>query len=206
MVLLSARGYTVPQIAALHACGQDVVRLWLHRYEHADVAGRDDAPRSGRPPQDPLAGRILATQAGQSPECSGHVQSCWTVALLAAFLATRFGLVLARDSVRRYLRRLGWHWARPRLAPAQERRPAPLALERRAALVAAHAAAARGRAHLVYVDKSDLHLLPVVHAIWMVDDNYKAGTEGAPPGLGHVRLPPQTYNETGRPYCQALRR
>ena len=101
MVLLSARGYTVPQIAAIHDCGPDVVRLWLHRYEQAGVAGLDEAPRSGRPPTDPLAGRIIDTQAGQSPQCSGHVQSCWTVALLTALLAARFGLVRARDRVRR---------------------------------------------------------------------------------------------------------
>ena len=33
MVLLSDRGHSVPQIAAIHGCGQDVVRTWLHRYE-----------------------------------------------------------------------------------------------------------------------------------------------------------------------------
>src|SRR5947209_4442687 len=52
MVLLSARGYGVPRIAAIHACGQDIVRLWLHHYEHQGVAGLDDAPRGGRPPAD----------------------------------------------------------------------------------------------------------------------------------------------------------
>ncbi len=32
MVLLAGRGYSVPRIAEVHDCGQDVVRLWLHRY------------------------------------------------------------------------------------------------------------------------------------------------------------------------------
>ena len=31
MVLLCDRGFTVPQIAAIHACGQEVVRIWVHR-------------------------------------------------------------------------------------------------------------------------------------------------------------------------------
>jgi hypothetical protein len=31
MVLLSDRGFTVPQMALIHACGQDLVRTWLHR-------------------------------------------------------------------------------------------------------------------------------------------------------------------------------
>src|SRR5690349_14482914 len=124
MVLLSDRGFTVPQIAAIPACGQDVVPTWLHRYEQQGVAGLEDAPRSGRPPKDPLAGPIVDAQASQSPPCSGHVQTCWSVALLAAFLSHRFRLVLSCPSVRRYLHRMGWRWARPRLAPAHKPDPA----------------------------------------------------------------------------------
>src|SRR5579872_4179102 len=62
MVLLCGRGYRVPQIAEIHDCGEEVVRLWLHRYELGGVAGLEDAPRSGRPPKDPLAAPIIATQ------------------------------------------------------------------------------------------------------------------------------------------------
>src|SRR5229473_5905012 len=116
MVLLSGRGYSVPQIAEIHACGHDVVRTWLHRYEREGVAGLEDEPKSGRPPQDPLARHIVDAQAGQSPECSGHVQTCWTVALLTVFLAVRFRLTLSCSSVRRYLKLMEWRWARPRLA------------------------------------------------------------------------------------------
>jgi transposase len=178
MVLLSARGYRVPQIAAIHHCGPEVVRLWLHRYAQAGVAGLDDAPRSGRPPKDGLAGQIIDTQASQSPECSGHVQSCWTVALLTAYLTSRFQLVLARHSVRRYLHRMGGRWARPRLAPAQQRRPDPLATERRAALAAARAAAAHGEAHLVYVDERELHLLPLIRAMGLKGRRVRVPTPG----------------------------
>src|SRR5207244_12742681 len=76
LVLLSDRGYTVPQIATIHACGQDVVRTWLHRYKEKGVAGLQDEARSGRPPKDPLARQIVDMQASQSPPCSGHVQTC----------------------------------------------------------------------------------------------------------------------------------
>jgi hypothetical protein len=61
MVLLSDRGFTVPQIAAIHACGEDVVRTWLHRYEQQGVAGLEDEPRSGRPLKHPLEGWIVDT-------------------------------------------------------------------------------------------------------------------------------------------------
>ena len=118
MALLSARGHSVPAIAAIHRCGCDVVRTWLHRYTAPGVAGLADRPRCGRPVQDALARHIVAAQASQPPRCAGLVQSCWTVALLAAFLAARFSLVLSPATVRRHLKAMGWRWRRPRLAPA----------------------------------------------------------------------------------------
>jgi len=176
MVLLAARGYHVPQIAEVHDCGQDVVRLWLHRYKEEGVRGLEDTSRPGRPQTHPLAGHIVDTQANQSPECSGHVRSCWTVGLLAAFLATRFRLRLSPSSIRRYLRAMGWRWARPRLAPA--RKVDPAAAEKEAALAVARAAAAQGRAHLLYFDECDLHLLPVIRAMWMTGPRVRVPTPG----------------------------
>jgi transposase len=118
MVLLSARGYTVEQIAEIFGVGEDVVRKWLHRYERRGPLGLDDRPRPGRPPKERLARHLVDAQASNPPCNNGLVQGCWTVGLLAAFLATRFRLVLSPASVRRYLHQAGWRWARPRLAPA----------------------------------------------------------------------------------------
>jgi hypothetical protein len=49
MVLLSHRGFSVPQIAAIQECGEDVVRTWLHRYQSKGVAGLEDEPRELSP-------------------------------------------------------------------------------------------------------------------------------------------------------------
>lgn len=176
MVLLSDRGYAVPQIATIHACGCDVVRTWLHRYAQQGVAGLEDQARSGRPPTDRQAGPIVDAQASQSPRCSGHVQACWSVALLATFLARRFRLVLSRSSVRRYLHRMGWRWARPCLAPA--RKLDPQAAVKGAALAQAAQVAAQGLAHLLYLDESELHLLPLVRAMWMKGRRVRIPTPG----------------------------
>jgi transposase len=180
MVLLSGRGFPVPQIALIHDCGQDVVRIWLHRYEREGVAGLEDEPKSGRPPKDPLARHIVDAQASQSPECSGHVQSCWTVALLAVFLAARFRLALSGSSVRRHLKGMGWRWARPRLAPASvlRRKRDPATERKREAIAAALAQVARGAAHLLYCDECDLHLLPVVRKMWMKGPRVRIPTPG----------------------------
>jgi transposase len=176
MVLLSDRGFTVPQIAAIHACGEDVVRTWLHRYEQHGVDGLEDEPRSGRPAKDPLAGSIVDAQASQSPPCSGHVQTCWSVALLTAFLARRFRLVLSCASVRRLLHQMGWRWARPRLAPA--RKPDLEAQAKRTALAQATEQARHGLAHLLYLDESDLHLLPLIRSMWMKGPRRRIPTPG----------------------------
>jgi transposase len=176
MVLLSDRGYSAPQIAAIQDCGTDVVRTWLHRSTENGVAGLEDDSRSGRPPQDRLAREIVDTQASQSPPCSGHVQTCWTVATLTVFLATRFRLVLSRASVRRHLKAKGWRWARPRLAPA--RKQDLQAAAKQAALDAALRRVAQGMGHLLYLDECDLHLLPVLRAMWMKGPRVRVPTPG----------------------------
>ena len=176
MVLLSGRGYSVSEIAKVHDCGLDVVRTWLHRYEEQGVEGLEDEPRSGRPPKDPLAGDIIDTQARQSPRNSGHVQGCWTVALLTAFLATRFGLVLSCASVRRYLHLQNWRWRRPRLDTA--RKHDPEAVSKLSALEHAKELASKGLAHLLFFDECDLHLMPVIRSMWMKGERVRVPTPG----------------------------
>jgi transposase len=176
MVLLSGRGCPVPQIALIHDCGEDVVRTWLHRYQRLGVAGLYDLPKSGRPPTDRLAGLIIDAQASQSPRCSGHPHACWSVGRLARFLAWRFHLHLSEARVRGYLHQLGWRWARPRLAPARAHDPE--AATKLAGIQTAKEAVARGLGHLLYVDETDLHLLPVVRAMWMKGPRVRVPTPG----------------------------
>ena len=180
MVLLSDRSFSVPQIAAIHDCGEDVVRTWLHRYQEQGVAGLDDEPRSGGPPNDPMARHVVDAQVSQSPECSGHVQSCWTVCLLTTFLASRFRLVLSPTTVRRLLHEMGWRWARPRLAPASilRRKQDPEGPVKLAAIERAKTLAGRELIHLLFCDECDLHLLPVLRAMWMKGDRVRVPTPG----------------------------
>ena len=180
MVLLSDRGQRVPAIATVHGCGHDVVRTWLHRYQAQGVAGLQDLPRRGRSPHERLASHSVDAQASQSPRCAGLVQTCWTVALLAAFLAARFGLALSASSVRRQLKATGWRWRRPRLAPASalphKRDPATAA--KHAARHAALCAARRGACRLLFLDECDLHLLPTLRACWQQGPRLRVPTPG----------------------------
>src|SRR5258708_4682192 len=90
LVLLAGRGYAVPQIAAIPAGGTAVVRTWLHRYAQQGVAGLEDHPRRGRPPQDALAGPLGGAPARPSPPRPGHVPAGWGGALLRALPAAPF--------------------------------------------------------------------------------------------------------------------
>ena len=179
MVLLSARGYTVPQIAQIFEVGEDTVRTWLHRYQERGADGLEDAPRPGRPPRDRLARHIVDAQASNPPCHSGLVQGFWTAALLSAFLAARFGLSLSVSSVRRYLHRADWRWARPRLAPAThapagQRKDDPA----KATKLALIARALGSAATVLYLDECDLQLLPVIRSRWMKGPRLRVPTPG----------------------------
>jgi hypothetical protein len=74
------------------------------------------------------------------------------------------------------LHQTGWRWARPRLAPA--RKPDPAAETKLAALAAAQRGAAQGWGHLLSLDESDLHLLPLIRAMWMKGPRTRVPTPG----------------------------
>jgi transposase len=184
MVLLSARGYSVQQIAEIFAVGEDVVRTWLRRYAQGGPVGLDDRPRPGRPPRERLARQIVDTQAATPPRNHGLVQACWTVGLPAAFLRARFGLALSPSSVRRHLKASGWRWARPRLAPAAHAPAGQRRADPAAALKLGLIERALGTAATVlYLDECELQLLPVVRACWMKGPRRRV----PPPGQNRKR-------------------
>jgi transposase len=51
IILLSAQGYGVPEIARLTFFDADSILFWLDRYEAEGLAGLEDRPKSGRPPK-----------------------------------------------------------------------------------------------------------------------------------------------------------
>lgn len=49
MILFSAEGYSVAEIARLTFFEEDSVLYWFDRYEAAGLTGLEDRPHSGRP-------------------------------------------------------------------------------------------------------------------------------------------------------------
>jgi transposase len=67
LVLLSAAGRPVPELARLFGLTGPSVRRWLHRFNAAGPAGLYDAPRPGRPRTRPPPDRAAVASAGQTP-------------------------------------------------------------------------------------------------------------------------------------------
>src|SRR5690242_5298656 len=103
-VLLSAQGYSPPEIGRLMGYDAARVRYWLKAYQRGGLAALADAPRSGRPRSAVHLDDVVETQIGQPPPVYGYLQSLWTVALLVGHLA-QFGLHVSAATVRRVLQR-----------------------------------------------------------------------------------------------------
>lgn len=163
MVLLSDRRYTVLQIAAIFECSEATVRAWIARFEAEGVAGLRDRPRAGRPrPPAAAAREAIRQQIERPPAAAGYSFGFWTVVTLCGHLAQHLSLRLSRATVRRVLLALGYRWRRPQHALPED--PQAAATMRTLALRLLRAPAA---AVILCGDECDLHLLPVLRAMWM---------------------------------------
>jgi transposase len=163
MALLSSRGYSSAQIAAIFECDEATVRHWLQRYQAEKESGLQDRPRSGRPRKaGPAAQQLIRQTLEQAPAEAGHPAGYWTTRTLAAHLSQATGVRLRAATVRRALHARAYRWRRPRLTLPVD--PAAAAIMWRLTDRIIHAPA---QAAIVCLDECDVHLLPVLRAMWM---------------------------------------
>src|SRR5687768_14078989 len=103
IVLLAAEGVPGKRIAALVGCAEPTVVTWRGRYAEHGLAGLDDLPRPGKPPQLPeaLRDRVLELTLTQPPTQYGATH--WSSRLLAAAL-TAEGTPISHATIARI-----WH-------------------------------------------------------------------------------------------------
>lgn len=163
MVLLSARGYSVPSIAGVFECSAATVRQWLARFESEGVAGLRDRPRSGRPRKADAAARAtMRREIERSPEEAGYPTGAWTVPTLRQLLAEQHGVAVSPATIRRVLVAEGYRWRRPRHCLPRD----PDAARKMWALYERVVGAPAGAA-ILCADECDVHSLPVLRAMWM---------------------------------------
>lgn len=177
MVLLSAQGRTVPEIARIFAVEYKTVRKWLRRFDTEGPAGLYDEPRSGRPRKltDGVRSKLVE-MVQQDPEQSGYCATFWTVAMLVLALTDQLRVRLSVSSIRAALHRAKLAWGRPRLAMPAKTDPQKAAKQW---AVAQAVIDAGPDAAVLYADESRIQLLPLLRSMWhWVGEQIRVPTPG----------------------------
>ena len=108
---LASQGHFVPAIAAQLQIGQDVVRLWLKRFNAEGLAGLEDRPCAGRPATYTAeqVGEVIAT-ALTHPHELGQPFGAWTFARLARYLNEERGIGIQHSRIHEILHAEGLRW------------------------------------------------------------------------------------------------
>ena len=164
LVLLSAQGRSVPELAHLFEMHSKTVRFWLRRFDAHGPAGLYDEPRSGRPPKLSESVREqLVELIQQDPAHAGYLATLWTVAMLVLALIDRLGLQLSASTVRQALHQAGLAWGRPRLSMPLKTDPHKAAKQW---AIAQAVIDAGPDSTVLYADESRIQLLPLIRAMW----------------------------------------
>jgi transposase len=178
-VLLSARGYDVVKIASILEYDEATIRRWIERYEAEGLEGLQDRPRSGRPRSAGVAAQDSVRRAMETgPEACGHPGvALWTVVLLQTHLLIGLGRRLSHSSVRRLVHAMGYVWRRPRHVL-----PKDPETDSKMRHICSTLLAAPANAVVLCLDECDIHLMPVLRAMWM-----RRGQQADVPTPGHNR-------------------
>lgn len=156
-ILLSARGYSVDQIADIYEVDRDTVSIWLDRWKDQGTDGLDDQGGRGRKPilnekEQQQAIKIVE----EDPRSAGRS---------LAKIEQKTGKKISRDTLKRLLKKGGKTWKRIRQGLRGKRdeadfRAVQVELER------FRAQAATGEIDLYYFDAAGFTLDPNVPYAW----------------------------------------
>lgn len=156
-LLLSARRYSIDQLADIFAVDRETVRAWLARWEESGTDGLDDESKSGRPPT------LTKEEEKEAVEIVQQEPRSLKQQLLV--ITEKFGKKLGLETLRNLCRRHGLSWRRIRRSLRKLRdeaafRQAEKELE---GLKAAHRA---GLCDLYYFDEAGFMRVPAVGYAW----------------------------------------
>lgn len=156
-ILLSARGYSVDQIADIYEVDRDTVSIWLDQWEDQGGGGLHDQAGRGRPP---ILNEKEQKKAIQIVE--KDPRSCKRSLLK---IEAQTGKTISADTLKRLLKKAGKKWKRLRRSTRRKRDEA----EFRAAqqdLAEFRAAAQAGDLDVYYFDGAGFSLDPCVPYAW----------------------------------------
>lgn len=137
-VHLSAQHMKVHEIADIVDRSRLTVTRWLHEFDARGLPALWPGKSTGRPPKaDEEFKAALATAVEQNPRDLGYAFTRWSVDLLTDHLYRETHVDVSTSTVYHTLRRLGYHYGRPKLDLKHRQDPNEVARakrQRRAAL------------------------------------------------------------------------
>lgn len=114
-VRLSAKSYTVPQIADILGCNQQSVHNWLTAFEQGGTDALYDRPRSGRPAKANTDYRALLVESIRAnPLDLGYPFTVWTITRIRAHMARETSVLLSESRVRQVMKEENLAFKRPK--------------------------------------------------------------------------------------------
>jgi transposase len=158
-VLLSARRYSLDQIADIYQVDRDRVSQWLERWEAAHMDGLDDEPRSGRPPK--------LTDAERQDVVKITLQEPRSIKTGLKRIAAEVGKLLSGETLRTLLSTEGYIWKRMRRSSRARRDEGEFrAAEAELAAMRARDLAGTSAFDLWYYDEAGFTLPPAIPYAW----------------------------------------
>ncbi len=162
-VLLSARGYTLDQIADIYQQDRDRVSLWLDWWQESGYDGLADDPKSGRP-------AILADE-GSKKAFEIVAQTPRSLKNACQQIEKELKKSLSRDTLKRALKAAGYTWKRVRRSLRTMRNEKDFRTAQRHLARLRKACADSGHDFdLIYFDEAGFNLTPCIPYAWQAPD------------------------------------
>lgn len=167
ILLLCAQGRTPTEIADFLLCSRSSVYRTVAAYRQGSLFFRwssEASPTANRASVLLSWQRSLLSLLKRTPQAYGWCRTRWSCATLSLELATRRGLTLSRETIRRCLHELGYVWKRARHA-AKDDDPQRIQKLARIRHLIEHL---RPSEVLFFVDELDIQLLAKIGYEWML--------------------------------------
>lgn len=156
-ILLSARRYSIKQMADIFAVDRETVTAWLARWEESDLDGLDDDPKSGRPPT------LSEEEEKQAVKIVKEEPRSIKQQLIS--IVAKFGKKLSLQTLRNLCKRHGLSWRRIRRS-LKGLRDEALFRHAKDELEGLQAAHREGLLELYYFDEAGFRRIPSVGYAW----------------------------------------
>jgi transposase len=156
-ILLSNKGYSIPQIAEITSVCRQSLSLWIKMWDEMGLLGLLEKPRSGRP-------RALSIEE-ENEAVEKVKKEPRNLKKVLAEIADKTGLTICKETLRRICKRAGLKWKRVRksLKSKRDEKAYQEAFKQIAELLEKEK---NGEANVCFFDESGFDLQPSIPSAW----------------------------------------